>query len=41
MRRYRDALRIYRRALALENANLSTLRKKITQTETLLKGATQ
>jgi hypothetical protein len=37
MKRYRDALRTYRRALALDNANLSTLRKKITRTETLLK----
>jgi Flp pilus assembly protein TadD len=40
MKRYRDAMRIYRRALVLDNANLSTLRKKINQVEVLLKGAT-
>ena len=38
MKRYRDALRIYRRALRLENANTPALRKKITQPETLMKG---
>jgi tetratricopeptide (TPR) repeat protein len=37
-KRYRDALRIYRRALVLENANTSALRKKITQVESILKG---
>jgi tetratricopeptide (TPR) repeat protein len=40
MKRYRDALRIYRRALVLENANTSILRKKINQVESLLKGPT-
>ena len=38
MKRYRDALRIYRRALGLENANTSSLRKKINQAEIILKG---
>jgi tetratricopeptide (TPR) repeat protein len=38
-KRYRDALRIYRRALVLENANPTELRKKINQVETLLKGS--
>ncbi len=36
-RRYRDALRIYRRALDLENANPSELRKKINQIEILFR----
>jgi tetratricopeptide (TPR) repeat protein len=36
-KRYRDALRIYRRALNMDNANLPELRKKINQLETLLK----
>jgi predicted negative regulator of RcsB-dependent stress response len=36
-KRYREALRIYRRALSMENANPSELRKKINQLETLLK----
>jgi Tfp pilus assembly protein PilF len=36
-RRYRDALRIYRQALGMENANPSELRKKINQMETLLR----
>lgn len=36
-RRYRDALRIYRRALTLENANSTELHKKINQLETLLR----
>ena len=40
MKRYRDALRIYRRALELENANSSSLRKKIQQVEILMKGPT-
>jgi tetratricopeptide (TPR) repeat protein len=40
MKRYRDALRIYRRALTLDNANTSSLRKKITQTEPFIKGGT-
>jgi tetratricopeptide (TPR) repeat protein len=39
-KRYRDALRIYRRALELENAAPSSLRKKINQVESLLKGPT-
>ena len=39
-KRYRDALRIYRQALTLENANTSTLRKKINQVEIFLKGPT-
>jgi len=37
-KRYRDALRTYRRALTLENANSSELHKKIKQVETFLKG---
>jgi tetratricopeptide (TPR) repeat protein len=36
-KRYRDALRIYRRALVMENANKSELNKKINQLETLLR----
>ncbi len=40
LKRYRDALRIYRRALDLENATPSSLRKKINQVEILLKGPT-
>jgi tetratricopeptide (TPR) repeat protein len=36
-KRYRDALRIYRHALTLENASPPGLRKKITELETLLK----
>ena len=40
MKRYRDALRIYRRALGLENANTPALRKKINQVEIILKGPT-
>jgi tetratricopeptide (TPR) repeat protein len=40
VKRYRDALRIYRRALELENANSSSLRKKIQQVEILMKGPT-
>ncbi len=40
VKRYRDALRIYRRALELENATPSSLRKKINQVEILLKGPT-
>jgi tetratricopeptide (TPR) repeat protein len=40
MKRYRDALRLYRRGLVLENANTSSLRKKINQTEIFLKGPT-
>jgi tetratricopeptide (TPR) repeat protein len=36
-KRYREALRLYRRALDLENANLASLRKKITKLETLLR----
>jgi tetratricopeptide (TPR) repeat protein len=40
MKRYRDALRIYRRGLGLENANTSILRKKINQVEIFLKGPT-
>jgi tetratricopeptide (TPR) repeat protein len=40
MKRYRDALRIYRRALTLENANPSSLRKKIKQVEPFVKGGT-
>ena len=40
-KRYRDALRIYRRALGLENANTPALRKKITQVESILKGPTR
>jgi tetratricopeptide (TPR) repeat protein len=40
VKRYRDALRIYRQALGLENAAPSSLRKKINQVETLLKGQT-
>jgi tetratricopeptide (TPR) repeat protein len=40
MKRYRDALRIYRRALALGNATPATLQKKINQVETIMKGGT-
>jgi Tfp pilus assembly protein PilF len=40
VKRYRDALRIYRRALELENANSSSLRQKIKQVEILMKGPT-
>ncbi len=40
VRRYRDALRLYRRALGLENANAGALRKKITDTELVLKRQT-
>jgi Flp pilus assembly protein TadD len=40
MKRYRDALRLYRQALGLENANPPALRKKINQVETILKGST-
>jgi tetratricopeptide (TPR) repeat protein len=40
MKRYRDALRIYRQALGLENANTPSLRKKINQVEIILKGTT-
>jgi tetratricopeptide (TPR) repeat protein len=36
-KRYRDALHIYRRALGMEGANTSDLRKKINNLETLLK----
>jgi tetratricopeptide (TPR) repeat protein len=36
-KRYRDALRIYRRALDMENANPSELRKKINQIEIFLR----
>ncbi len=36
-KRYRDALRIYRRALVMENANKSELNKKINQLETILR----
>jgi tetratricopeptide (TPR) repeat protein len=36
-KRYREALRIYRRALSMDNANPSELRKKINQLEILLK----
>ena len=39
-KRFRDALRIYRRALVLENASHTDLRKKISQLESLLKGST-
>lgn len=38
IKRYRDALRTYRRALVLENANAPALRKKINQVESILKG---
>jgi tetratricopeptide (TPR) repeat protein len=38
-KRYRDALRTYRRALVLENANTPALRKKITQVESILNKA--
>ena len=40
MKRYRAALRIYRQALELENANPPALRKKINQVEIILKGPT-
>jgi tetratricopeptide (TPR) repeat protein len=40
MKRYRDALRIYRRALELENANIAALRKKINEAEIFLKRLT-
>jgi tetratricopeptide (TPR) repeat protein len=36
-KRYREALRIYRRALALENANPSELQKKINQLELIMR----
>ncbi len=36
-KRYRDALRIYRRALVMENANKSELNKKINQLEAILR----
>ena len=36
-KRYQDALRIYRRALGMENADLVELHKKIKQTEILLR----
>ena len=37
-KRYRDALRLYRRALELENPNTPELRKKINNLELILKG---
>ena len=40
MKRYRDALRIYRRALELENANVAALRKKINEAEISIKRLT-
>jgi predicted negative regulator of RcsB-dependent stress response len=40
MKRHRDALRLYRRALVMENANTSTLRKKINQVEIFLREPT-
>ncbi len=39
-KRYRDALRIYRRALGMESANAPELRKKINNLETLMKERT-
>jgi len=39
-KRYQDALRIYRRALGLENANTPDLQKKIKQLEIMIKGRT-
>ena len=36
-KRYRDALRLYRRALEMENPNSSELRKKINNLELLLR----
>jgi len=38
MKRYRDALRVYRQALGLENANTPALRKKINRVESIIKG---
>jgi Tfp pilus assembly protein PilF len=38
VKRHRDALRLYRRALLLDNANTPSLRKKINQVENGLRG---